>query len=67
VKLRDMQPGDKFQGGAGNQTLRPYEVLAVPSAGKVTVRNMDTGKVSQMSRNVELPAAGCQARAGLCR
>lgn len=52
VKLRDMQPGDKFQGGAGNQTLRPYEVVEVPSAGKVTVRNMDTGKVSQMGRNV---------------
>jgi hypothetical protein len=52
VKLRDMQPGDRFQGGAGSQTLRPYEVLSVPAAGKVTVRNMDTGQVSQMSRHV---------------
>jgi hypothetical protein len=52
TKLRDMAAGDKFQGSQGNQTIRPYEVIHVPPNGPVWVRNMDTGKVSAMSRHV---------------
>lgn len=73
VKLRDMVAGTPFQGSAGSQTIRPYEVLAVPPSGPVSVRNMDTGEVTQMSRHVSyrpleakpVPGSAAEATADL--
>jgi hypothetical protein len=53
MKLGKMSVGDVFHASAGNQTLRPYQVVHNDEAAKIVhVQNLDTGKVEQMSKGV---------------
>jgi hypothetical protein len=53
TKLKDMAPGDLFHGSAGNQTIRPYQVVYKGEGSKtVYVQNLDNGHVEELSRNV---------------
>lgn len=50
VKLKHLEPGQKFHGGSGS-AIRPYMVVSHDAQSKqTTVRNLDTGELSKLSR-----------------